>query len=189
MTIIPKHFSRVVAATALGLSLMSIASVSTWAASAATSAPTEASQDWAKQHQEWFKHMTDRMADRLEIKASQQNAWQAYVKVLESTHQPFQKNKPEVKTDAASIARMHAEFAAAHAQKLAQIADATAKLQEVLSPDQRKVLDEIVAHFGERHHHHHFGHHDGNHEGDGQWGHHRERGADDGSAHDQHEQH
>ena len=158
-----------------------LANVSTWAAalvpaSAPASASVENKQDWAKQHQEWFKHVTDRMASRLEIKASQQNAWQAYTKTLETIIERPAKT-PEFKTDAASVTRAHADMAAKHAQKLAQIADATAKLQEVLTPDQRKTLDQIVAHEGGHHHGHHFhGDEHGTHgergeHGDGRWSH------------------
>ena len=45
--------------------------------------------------------------------------------------------EPDINADAASITRFRADRAAAHARRLTQMADATAKLQEVLTPDQR----------------------------------------------------
>jgi cell wall-associated NlpC family hydrolase len=185
MIAIRNNTARLLAVAALGASLTMF---SASAAFAAPAAPAEARQDSAKQRQEWMKQRLDKLADRLEIKASQQSAWQAYVKTLESIGE-HPARKPEMKTDAASIARRHAEMAAAMAQKLAQIADATANLQEVLSPDQRKTLDQVVAHAG--HHHGHFFHHGerdehrehGEH-GDGHWGHY-DHGSEDGKDHDQ----
>ena len=149
MTDIRKNANRLLMAAALGISALSLSASSAWSAKPAQS---EAKQDWAKEHQERIKHFTDRLANRLEIKASQQNAWQAFVKTLEAaTEHPAK--KAEMKTDAASIARLHADMAAARAQKLAQIADATAKLQAVLDPEQRQTLDQIAAHMGAGHEH------------------------------------
>jgi protein CpxP len=159
-----------------------------WAVPAAPDAKQSSSQDWAKEHHERFKHFADKMADRLEIKASQQAAWQAFTKSLEAAMEPPAK-KAEQKSDAASIARMRADMAAVHAQKLAQIADATAKLQEVLSPDQRATLDQMAARFGEHRGGHRFFHHGGDGEHGG-WGghdhqHDHDHGGDAGSDHGQ----
>ncbi|MDR3481390.1 MAG: Spy/CpxP family protein refolding chaperone [Burkholderiaceae bacterium] len=173
------YFSRPLAVAVFGVVALS---ASAYALSAAPVASTsaEAKQDWAKERQERLKHFTDRLANRLEIKASQQNAFQAFVKALEAAaeHPAMQ---PEVKTDAASLARQHADFAAAHAQKLAQIADATAKLQEVLNPEQRKTLDQIaarIAHRGERR-----GHGDQEH---GRWNRHEQGGVEQKHDNEQH---
>lgn len=138
----------------------------------------ERKAEMEKHRQEMFKHMSDRIAERLEIKPSQQGAFQAYTAALQAAMTP-PASHPEYKSDAASIARMNADMAAEHAKRLATIADATAKFQEVLSPDQRKTFDQMAAAF--MHHHHGFGHehgwgHDGEHDGregrDGQGGHH-----------------
>lgn len=146
---ISKNSARLVVAAVLGISVLSVAMSTAWSVPAPQN---EATHDWAKEHQDRVKHFTDRLANRLEIKASQQNAWQAFVKTLETTTERPAKNA-EIKTDAASIARLHADMAAARAQKLAQIADATAKLQAVLDPDQRRTLDQVAAHMGSRHGH------------------------------------
>lgn len=163
------------------------------AASNPKAAHADFRQDMEKRRQEFFKHMADRMADRLEIKASQQSAWQAYTKALETAMTPPASagQHVEPKTDAASIARMNADHAAEHARRLAQIADATAKFQEVLTPDQRKTFDQMAAAFMHRHHgmhHGHFGHGDreghGEHDGHG-WGHDGEhQGWGQGDHHD-----
>jgi hypothetical protein len=185
MIAIRKNTARLLILAAFGASLTTLSSSAAWAAPAAPT--TDAKQDWAKHRQEMMQEHMNRLADRLEIKASQQAAFQAYAKTLGSFGE-WPANKPEAKTDAASIARRHADMAAAMAQKLAQVADATAKLQEVLTPDQRKTLDQIVAHAG--HHRHggpfaHGGEH-GKHDG-GHWGHpDEEHGPDDGHDHGQH---
>jgi hypothetical protein len=148
-----RNFSfRLLNSVALGLFALSLSAAPVLAVAAAPGESKDVKADWALQRQEWLKLAIDRMADRLEIKASQQNAWQAYTKVLETAMQHPAK-PAESKSDAASITRMHADMAAARAQKLAQIADATAKFQEVLGPDQRKTFDQMVAHFVNRHMH------------------------------------
>lgn len=181
-----KQFTRLAVVVCLGVS------VAAWAADNVAGAPpakTEAKQDWARHREEMVKHMTERMAARLEIKASQQAAWQAYTKTLESAFAP-PPAKPDGKTDAASITRAHADMAALRAQKLAQIADATAKLQEVLTPDQRKTLDQMVEHAMHRRMH---GFHQGfagmaHRHGDEGWGHGEQSGRDGHDSHGEHRQ-
>jgi len=97
----------------------------------------------------------DRMAKRLNIDASQQDAWNAYAKTVEGMiGTGLQRSAADA--DAATVVRFRAQVAAAHAQKLEQLADATAALQQALKPEQRKVLDQIVRHPG----HGRFGHQD-----------------------------
>jgi len=104
----------------------------------------------------------DKIAARLEIKASQQAAWSAYAQAIESMPPPKPPAAPD--GDAAAITRMHAERAADMAQRLAVVADATAALQKVLDPDQRKTLDQIVRQHAV--HMHRPPHHGGPHWGD-----------------------
>lgn len=93
----------------------------------------------------------DQMAMRLEIKASQQEAWQAYVKTHKEMFDGAMKPAPK-DADAATIARHRADMAAQMAAKLATLADATAKLQGALTPDQAKLLAEMTRHpMGGRH--------------------------------------
>lgn len=159
MIAIRKNYFQFVAAIVAGVALMAqfVAPVR-----AATVAPDEAKADWASQHREIFRKHIDLMANRLEIKASQQGAWQAYVRALEAAI-ALPEKEAEAKSDAASITRMHANRAAVRAQKLAQIADATATLQETLSPDQRHTLDQMVSRFAHRRHGFHWGE-DGRHQ-------------------------
>jgi cell pole-organizing protein PopZ len=110
-------------------------------------------QEWAKHRQEHIKARLAKMAQRLEIKTSQQNAWQAYVQTIETIGTTAWKKPGTGTPDAATIARHRADMASEHARKAAQIADATAKLQEVLSPEQRKTFDQIVMHAQHRGHH------------------------------------
>ncbi|MDT3737562.1 MAG: Spy/CpxP family protein refolding chaperone [Denitratisoma sp.] len=93
----------------------------------------------------------DRMANRLEIKASQQDAWQAYAKVHKDMFDA-RPTPPAKDADAATLARHRADMAAKMATKLATLADATAKLQSALTPEQAKTLADMTRHpMGGRH--------------------------------------
>ncbi len=95
----------------------------------------------------------DKLHERLEIKASQQGAWDAFAKSVEALPQGMA-SPPDKDADAATIAHFRAERTANIAKKLSAIADTTAKLQAVLTPSQREILNEQSRHFG----HHGFGH-------------------------------
>jgi hypothetical protein len=93
----------------------------------------------------------DKMAERLEIKASQQDAWQAYAKVHKEMFDA-RPTPPAKDADAATLARHRADMAAKMAQKLTVLADATAKLQSALTPEQAKTLADMTRHpMGGRH--------------------------------------
>lgn len=93
----------------------------------------------------------DKMANRLEIKASQQDAWQAYAKVHKDMFDA-RPTPPAKDADAATLARHRADTAAKMATKLATLADATAKLQSALTPEQAKTLADMTRHpMGGRH--------------------------------------
>jgi cell pole-organizing protein PopZ len=98
------------------------------------------------------------LADRLEIRASQQPQWQKFSAAFtDAAHAHFPEaghGPADGPLDAAGIARAHADHAARIAQAAARVADATAELQAVLGVDQRKVLDEVSRQFA----HHGFGH-------------------------------
>ena len=114
----------------------------------------QSQQSWAQHRQYWIKAKLARMAQRLEIRSSQQAAWQAFAKVIEEpVNPPIQ--KPDDRLDAAALARRHADFATAQAKRMVQIADATAKLQEILTPEQRLTLDQIAHEFRPHGHHRH----------------------------------
>ncbi len=102
------------------------------------------SREQMQQHmQERMKTRMDRLAQRLEIKASQQAVWEDFAKSIETLPEQNAK-KPTDDADAATIARYHADRAAEMAGKMTKIADATAKLEAALAPDQRKVLDQTA---------------------------------------------
>ena len=98
-----------------------------------------------KMHQH-MKAILDNLAERLEIKSSQQAAWGEFAKSVETLAERSEK-KPNEDADAATISRYRAEKATEFAKKLTRIADATAKLQTVLTEDQRKILDQTSRHF------------------------------------------
>lgn len=87
----------------------------------------------------------DRMAKRLNIDASEQGAWNSYAATVQGLIGTGLQ-RPAADADAAAIARLRADIAAEHARKLAQLADATATLQQALNPEQRKILAELVRH-------------------------------------------
>jgi hypothetical protein len=109
----------------------------------------------------WAQHLQvhlDRLAGRLEIKASQQDAWQKFAAAFKETagdHAMMEHGTmgtdASADVDAATLARSHAEHAQQHAQHLARLADATAALQAGLSADQRLVFNEVARHFAAEH--------------------------------------
>jgi hypothetical protein len=121
-------------------------------------------QNWAQHRQNWIKARLARMAERLEIKSSQQGAWQTFAKAVEEPLNAPMK-KPDANADAATMSRLHADFATAYAKKMVQIADATAKLQEILSPEQRITLNQMAHEF---HHHRHHDRHEEHDDGENQ---------------------
>lgn len=99
----------------------------------------------AEERAQWIKKHLDHEAAMLEIKASQESAWEAFSAASLELMANFGERKPlAADADAAAIIRQHAERSAAVAQNLAKLADAADKLQAVLSEDQRKVFDRIV---------------------------------------------
>lgn len=123
----------------LALALL-CAAAGAWA-QAPAAPPSEA--NWQARQQQMMQRRLDRLAQRLEIRASQQDAWQAFASAQRASaaaRAPF----PGPDADAAAIARFRAEQSNARAQRLAQIADATVKLQQALDPKQRLVLDEVA---------------------------------------------
>lgn len=95
---------------------------------------------------EYMKRRLDQLAGRLEIKASQQAAWEEFAQSVGMVAEQNVK-KPNEDADAATIARYRAEKATEFAGKQTRIADTTVKLQEVLTEDQRKILDQTARHF------------------------------------------
>lgn len=94
-----------------------------------------------EQMQEHMKARLDRLAGRLEIKASQQAAWDEFAKSVTMLAEPHVK-APNDDADAAAISRYRADRAAEFAKKQAAVADATAKLQAALTEPQRKILNQ-----------------------------------------------
>jgi hypothetical protein len=124
--------------------------------------------DRAQMRERMQAHMVrrlDRLGARLEIKASQQVAWDSFRKSVESVIQD-RPQRPARDIDAAALLRVRADMAQRRAQHLTTLAEATANLQQALEPDQRKVLDEVVRNLGPRGRHgrrhggHRYGRHD-----------------------------
>lgn len=111
--------------------------------------------------QRWSRHVQahlDMLSERLEIKASQEPAWQKFAAAFRDNlnlHAMFGHMAGSAgagdSADAATLARQQADRAKEHAQKLAQLADATAALQQVLGPEQRQVFNEAARHFAHEH--------------------------------------
>jgi hypothetical protein len=91
---------------------------------------------------EFMKLRLEKLAERLEIKPSQLASWDEFAKSVESLSERHVK-EPDHDADAATVSRYRAERAAELAKNLASIADSTAKLQAVLTGDQKKILNQV----------------------------------------------
>jgi hypothetical protein len=193
---------RALAGAAVCASLVAtIGLVSSYAAepAAAAAAPGEPAQMrgmHAAMGEHWSQHVQghlDKLAERLEIKASQEAAWQKFSGAFRDTmrlhammgHEGTADGAHGADADAATLARQQADRAKEHAQKLAALADATAALRQSLGADQRLVFDEAARHFAREHGHGGMealadgGHH-------GMMGEHCERSAWHGEGHGEH---
>jgi hypothetical protein len=136
----------------------------------------------AQQMNKHIQEHLDKLAARLEIKASQEAAWQSFssaMRDLMASHMEMSRamahaghEQQGAEADAATLARKHADQAADHARKLAQVADATAKLEQSLGPEQKQVFDEVARNFAHEHFEHHAMMHGGHWWHDGQDGEH-----------------
>src|SRR5208282_2411668 len=137
--------------------------------SAAMASPNEHSDQKQASPERMHEHMKaelNKLAERLEIKSSQQAAWEEYANSVNALAERSMK-KPNDDSDATTISRYRADRASEFAKKLAVIADATDKLQKALTEDQRKILNQVVRqHLHEHHgwHHKHQGCRDKSHE-------------------------
>ena len=100
---------------------------------------------------EFMKSRLEKLATRLEIKSSQLSSWDEFAKSVELLSEKYVK-EPSPDADAATVSRYRAERAAELAKTLATIADTTAKLQAVLTEDQRKIFNQASHRF--LHHRH-----------------------------------
>jgi protein CpxP len=138
------------------VAILAAAAPSVWSQPTDTSAPAAQDNAAAREArlQQHLQGRLNRMAERLQITPTQQGAWTSYVNTVQSLV-GTKLTRPASEADATSIARFRAELAAERAQKLSQLADATAALQQALDPQQQKTLDEIVRHTGRRAHYRH----------------------------------
>ncbi len=121
------------------------------AACAAPDSPKDEQRPSPEKIHRFIEMRLDKLSKRLEIKASQEPAWGAFRKSVEALAETPAK-RPGENANAAEIAHFRADRTAEMARKLSAIADATDKLEAVLTDDQRKILDESARHF--RHHAH-----------------------------------
>lgn len=133
---------------------LAAAAPSVWSQPIDTNTPATQDNTAARQArlQQHLQGRLNRMAERLQITPAQQGAWTTYVNTVQSLA-GTKLTRPASEADATSVVRFRAEIAAERAQKLSQLADATATLQQALDPQQQKTLDEIVRHAGRRAHH------------------------------------
>jgi len=74
----------------------------------------------------------------------------AAAQALRETMLQARPQRPGRDADATVLTRFRADMAQQRAQRMASVAEATAKLHAALEPDQRKVLDEITRSAGQR---------------------------------------
>jgi len=95
---------------------------------------------------EHMKARLDKLAQRLEIKSSQQAVWEEFAKSVEVLADRNVK-KPGDDADAATISRYQSDRATEFSKKLTVVADATAKLQAALTENQQKTLNQVARRF------------------------------------------
>jgi hypothetical protein len=139
--------------------------------------------------QQGMQRHLDHLASRLEIRASQQEAWNGFAAAVRGLVPAKPPEAPAHDLDAAARARLAADRTADRAKRLGQLADATAKLQQVLDPPQKEVLNQVAREFAHRHEHHgmHGMHGDMHHDdGDGPMHGDMQHGDGDGPMHGDH---
>ena len=105
---------------------------------------------WAQERAAHFEKFLVSMANRLEIKSSQQAQWDSFSKALRAfkMQQPwgFAVKEPSqtAPTDAASLAKAMADKMTEGAAKMAVLANETAELQKILTPEQQKTFNQIA---------------------------------------------
>ncbi len=88
----------------------------------------------------------EKLAARLDLKAPQQTAWNAFAGSVEAlAARPA--SPPADGADATTIARYRADLAAGFARRLAAVADTTARLQAALDRDQQQTFNEAYRRF------------------------------------------
>jgi LTXXQ motif family protein len=115
-------------------------------------------EKWEQEHAAHFERMLNNMANRLEIKASQEAQWDSFTKALRAfnTHKDWNnelENGASSKNegiDAALIAKKMADKMTDRAQKMTVLANETARLQKVLTNDQQKILNQMAWRFVHR---------------------------------------
>lgn len=85
----------------------------------------------------------DKMADRLQITAKEQPAWDQYKAArLGMWSQGFE--QPSANMNAADLAAFHAKRAEQMAKKMSDLSQATSVLRAALTPSQQQVMDEMA---------------------------------------------
>jgi len=113
--------------------------------------------DWQKHEQMHTEMMLNSIANRLEIKASQQIQWGEFAlafKALHSMHNmqnSLPVDRPEMdkfklpgQMDAATLAKLMAEKMTDQAAKMTILASKTEQLQKVLTPEQQTTLNQFA---------------------------------------------
>ena len=134
------NIGNLLAAVAIGI----FATISTYSMSMAnTELQSESSRlaNFAAMN-ERIQHRLEKLSDRLEIKASQQSEWEEYARSVSMLEDRNWK-RPDDDADAATIAHYRADRATVLAKELTGIAEATDRLQKVLTADQRKIFDQV----------------------------------------------
>lgn len=81
----------------------------------------------------------------LNITQAQQSQWNAYATAIKNMKvSKYKLTRPDYNADAATLAQYEAQKAANQAEVLADVSDATAKLQAILTPEQQTKFTNIV---------------------------------------------
>jgi LTXXQ motif family protein len=114
--------------------------------SSAHSQPTR--MGWQQRHQADVQMQLDRAESRLQIRASQEQAWMNFADAFKAlSASPTGIHPPTAGAqgpDAAQIASRAASMAMAAANRLGTLAQATSRLESVLSSNQKAILDQMA---------------------------------------------
>lgn len=135
--------NRRIAAMLFSAATLSLAAGAFAADTGDTPAAKPQQQSFQQRRHDMIATRLAQMANRLEIKPSQQDAWNTYSTTVESLAETPRQLPPR-DADAATLLHFKADRLAEMSQHLNKLADATATLAKALTPEQRSVLNEMA---------------------------------------------
>lgn len=106
----------------------------------------EQQQDYQQYRTERIQARLNYMARQLNITSAQQSAWDSYAKAMTNmANQRWDQNYPGPDASQAAVLKYRSDRAAAHSKTLNELSQATAKLEAVLTAEQKQQFNYIDA--------------------------------------------